>query len=748
MKMNIIKLLIFVCGCMFLHDIQSAQSVAGGGAASFALQLVEEGYEQVAELTADLFEREEDYQAFVSDLSKERMENIVLLNDIYENYWQKNVNIFTKNNEQRVAANAVTDELFGALLENQTIICTKSLLKNFIYFANIWMDLMSLSMQTFKQKHNQVLVNMNDEELIKIQKIARSIMYFSLEIDEQFKKNENIDVKNITKVALENDFINPNSLYDIFFSYKAYAILTTKKMHKIYDIGPDYILFIPKSKVEKFKNLPNLFMKIYLGLDLSKFRYIPNISQDAPLNEYRLNSNLSLADALSGVVKNIFVSKQKFKKHKYFSEFLLPRFNIMMIGHGTEEDQFLGMNQNRIFPLLLQLNNSLWMKSLIIMSCHPGGHRFREIFRRDLDFLTKMSENLNYTIMIVGSFFSTVEGISRTSFWGNHNQDLNLEFYRKIFEYLSLENNEYQEVLEFIRDVTNNPIKNYGSIKFPNTEWIMANDYSKDVLNITGIKAFSSMTSNVMHIPDSKKIILLSTPRILLELCLDSEIDFFKLSRGPKILPMYYLSRDYFINTLRVKVKEDSLLYDLRDDDIGLILAQLFHVPELNIHEEKYILINEVAVTYKNQEKKFFKVIIDLLEQKIFCTTVFNQMPFFYCYNTKDKSLHHINNEYLRAFDFLQNRLLANIDKDKTFAFIQRLENLPTTLEALPKVAQESRRMYKQAQQQGLNVQARPFISESMKQSKKGLNPKAKKFTPRPKEVLSTFNPLVNPYAK
>ena len=33
-----------------------------------------------------------------------------------------------------------------------------------------------------------------------------------------------------------------------------------------------------------------------------------------------------------------------------------------------------------------------------------------------------------------------------------------------------------------------NKILNYVSIKFPNTGWIVANDYEKDVFNITKIK--------------------------------------------------------------------------------------------------------------------------------------------------------------------------------------------------------------------------------------------------------------------
>lgn len=685
-------------------------------------------------------------------LSQERIQDIVIINDIDEDHWRGNSNIFIKNNSPFMVT--MTLELMSALFENQIIICTKSIFKNFKYLANIWNDLIFLELVEFKKKYNNSLLNISDQELQDLQKISKRLTEISFEVDQYFKLKQkpinSLEVQDLLKSLP----VNENCFWYLFISSKVDDILNQKNYYSVYEANDDYLLFLPQKIQEPINNYSSVFSKIYLGLDLSSLHLISNLETDNVIFDYQIDHEFDLGYKLNQALKKIFVNKQEFKKNEYyFSKYLLPRFNIFITGHGSSEDYFLGMNKNNIQPLLLLLNNHFWVKTLILSSCYPGGKRFQEIFGHSLKSISNFSEKLNYTVMIFGSFFTTTYSFWGFAEWFNYNDILSKDYFKKIFNYVSLNKNEYLGALEFVRNETYNKLVNYGSIKFPNTGWIMASDYGKEVLNITETKVLSSLNQGLLSVQDSKKIVLLNYSNIPLTLKLEKEVDYLNLEDSCKLLPVNYLYINYFIKKLDFSLVDSENNSYLEPHFIAKILSKIFTLLDLDLEEAKGILIDELVVKEGKEEKRFYNILINLFLKTISFTTeglssLNKEEKYLYQYQVLSQKysidlLDDINYQYyLLFYNYFKNNLGTYNDISDKLNFIQKLENLPKSLDVAPEVVQRS---YK-----------RKEIEDKIKETilKKKLNPKALPFSPKSNSLKnkthlnSPKRKVHNPYAK
>jgi hypothetical protein len=369
-------------------------------------------------------------------------------------------------------------------------------------------------------------------------------------------------------------------LFKIFFINQVYQDIFSKEIYFVFNVNEDYILLIHQKKinellkdlsVEDIKNLQpsrvESFYSVYLGIYLKNKDRISDITNDLKIKNYIVDLNVDLGPSLQDALRRIFVNKYEFSK-KESSSFFLPKFNIFMNGHGSKEDIFVGITDQYFEKILVDFNNRVWVKNLLVSSCYPGGKRFLKE--------EKALRKLNYPVIFEGSLATFVYFTGFDVNWLEFFKNFDRNFFTNIFKVLSDVSVDYQRLFKELETTVKSvsDITNYISIKFPNTEWITASDYSKEVLNLTNTKMFV-LGDKTVHIPREKNIILLNTDVILGTLFFDFPINLNDESINPraysfdqsadnstdkkvnfKILPIYYKNNNYFISKMKFKIVE------------------------------------------------------------------------------------------------------------------------------------------------------------------------------------------------
>jgi hypothetical protein len=650
-----------------------------------------------------------------NSLLQERIENLVIFNDVEERAWEYDIPLFeTKGHKEESIFDVFGFSLMSSFANLQTVVCTKFLFKSYIFLSQIWPDLLHLNIKSFQAKYENRVNNLSDKELKSIMEAAQQI---DLICSDNLNNNKNIKISNL----LSNLPVKEDSLYNCFLFYKGYQSFKQENKYHIYEINDFFLLFFPKEKLSNaslifnknknsrqvsiFKNF-NQFCEIYFGLNIplaTPFMYsennfsvvLPKGAKDNFIGEY-----------LIGGLQKLFVNNYLWKirrEKESLPPYLLPKFNIVLGGHGYLEEFLMELTPQQIKKVLSFFNTHVWTKTLMLESCYIGGVNFKNIFGHSHEMLNQFTENLNYTILFEGSFYTATSFFTIHNNWNNYIKNINNSFYSTIFEALSLGEADYLKIIEKLNSLllSEDQISNYISIKFPNTGWIMANDYQKNVFNITKVRVVTTYPDTSIYIPDSKNIVLMNTN--IIPLSIHINMTHRPEKNQCKFLPVFYTDQNYAIDLLRVT---DIVVNPAnRDQSIANILYDLFNI-KIKLSEPINIFIKK-AVIERYQIKN---ILIKLQTKEIFFESLKN--PGMLVKGQEEKGKINIervvtDQNYLKEVDKMAKRLdastefLSNINK----AFLTKLE---TSLEEkkISKLNPYAKRFSK------LNPVAKPFVSK------------------------------------
>ncbi len=699
-------------------------------------------------------------------LEDERNAHLVIFNDkseIFKDFFNQNV---------------VARYFILALSDRETILCSKAILKNIQFKFLIWKDLLSLDLKNIRVKYSKFFENVKDDELLKLVSSAKKIDVLMLQLNSN-QRNLQLE-QEVINISNELQKLN-EFLFYIFFMYKAYQYIVMDDSYNYLDVNQDYLLCIPNEKKEElFKDIPVSylsafireqpvdFLSIYLGLHVNRFREIRNVDLDSNISHYQVNPYLDLGQSLQDAIRRIFVYKNSFSISESFP-YLLPKFNVFLIGHGAEQEFFLGIEDRYIKPILFDLNNNVWMKNLLILSCYPAG-RFKNLTNTMEADRVKIFSPLDYSVIFIGSLDSVVYSRKFLKDWLIYQDNFRLNIFKNTFKILDNESVNYEELLkEFSEDLVNDlRVANYVSILFPHTDWVTATDFSKNVLNLTKVKSLVLLDGE-LDIPQEKNIILLNTNSVFGTLNFNVPIDIEDQKIPIKILPVNYKKNQYFISKMKFHSikKLDCFNQDIAlrmggsfssqnsegfgifegDEDsnnyCGKLLAEIFSFKGISIKTPIFIFIDQLVIEdSSNCKKEFYKVLVDIKDKKIFFNFLMNETLVRESYDwSKNELLIDVENSEI-FFDYLRTHFIDGLLSEHKI-FIQKIKDIPTEITDIPDKIKSSHSLY-QIQKRLEELKKDPFSFA------KGLNPKAKEFIPKAKVEPKTLKKrrVHNPYAK
>lgn len=647
-------------------------------------------------------------------LFQERIEDLVIFNEIEERAWDFDIPLFeTKKHKEGLIFTPFGFSLMSSLDNLQTVFCTKFLFKNYIFLSQIWPDLLHLDVLSFRGKYKDRVDNLSDQELNLIIKAAQEIDLICS--DHQSSKSE-ADKKITISNLLSQLPVDPYSLYYSFLFSKGYQKFKEENKYHIYEINEYFLLFFPKEKLNRamlafsqnknkykdeffmFRNF-NQFCEIYFGLNIplsNPFTYLEsNFSvtiphaQDDFIGDY-------LIDGLQKLFVNNYLWKIRRQK-ELLPAYLLPRFNIVLGGHGHLEEYLMELTPVQIKTVLSFLNHHVWTKTLLLESCYMGGVNFKNIFGHSYQMLNQFTENLNYTILFEGTLYNVTAFFSMYEDWINYNKNINFSLYSTFFDALSLDQTDYLKIIEKLHNslAPENRISNYVSIKFPNTGWIMVNDYQKEVFNITNSKVAASYTAGKIQVPDDKNLILMNTNIIPIEILVNKKMDMQNEMSFCEFLPVHYMNQNYYIKKLVAKNIENIVFKD-PEISFAKILSYFFKFYMVDIEEPINIIIDQVVFG----QYPIYNVLIEWDTKKIYfdMPKLFGGQSVYY---DIDRNRIKINKFNLKEkIDLLKAQVFKDFEKN-SYLNMSNPEFL-TTLEATLKAKQLPR----------LNPKAKSFISK------------------------------------
>jgi hypothetical protein len=698
-------------------------------------------------------------------LAEKRNAHLVIFNDISE--------IFRDFFKQ----NPVARYFILALSDRETVLCSKAILKNIHLKFMIWKSLLSSDARDLRVQYPVFFETVSDDDLVKLLLAAKKIDKLmpelrSNEINPQLEE----EFRNIS-----DEFKKLNEcLFYIFFMYEAYNNIVGDNSYDYLEVNQDYILCIPKEKkAELYKDIPVSyisafieeqsvnFLNIYLGLDLNRFRKIGNIDIDLKISKYQVSADLDLGKSLQEAIKKIFVSKNSFSRSEKFP-YLLPKFNIFLMGHGSKQEFFLGIEDRYLKPILFDLKNNVWMNNLLIFSCYPAA-RFQNLTNTMEADRVKIFSPLDYTVIFVGS--SEVSVYGKNIFINiNYQNNFKLNIFKNIFKILDNEGVNYEELFKEISEKLEPDLQvaNYLSILFPYADWVTTTDFSKNVLNLTKVKTLVLLDGELDVSPE-KNLILLNANNIFGTLNFTVPVDFKNKKIPMKILPVNYRKKQYFISKMKFRTIQ-SLDSSNQNDDLamntsfssqnsdgfgifqdeessenycGKLLSELFSFRTMSIEAPVFILIDQLVLEdSSNCRKEFYKVLIDIKDKNIFFNSLIdnNIMRYFYDWSKDESLLAGYDTETF--FDFLRTKII-----DKSFlenqSFIEKLKNISEEINDIPEEIKRSKSLY-QIEKRLEELKKEPF------NFKKALNPDAKEFKPKVKAEPKALKKrrVNNPYAK
>ena len=465
--------------------------------------------------------------------------------------------------------------------------------------------------------------------------------------------------KNDLEWLQENSQLHKN-VQHLFTMYTLYQIILANA-YICKEITNEYILFIPQNLIHSSYLDPQLINvtqqkninpeDIHMGLCYTQYKdysyQTPLTEQEAQTMANQLKKIDHLGQFLLEALNRLVIKKSllKLSFQEYGNE-ILPYFNIFLTGHGSnipepkpgyiysdsvtaeisikqtprtktfkniskktgkEETKQYTYTSSDFLEILNFFNNQLFMKSLTILSCYPGGKKIQYEF----DIHSKLNnlnlEKLTYPIMIIGSTLSPISSWSSVALlppfkninidpsiyaqqkkYGPHQINKQAAFTRffnflnqtKTYEKFKVKNTKNKEVQHYrIQDPTHklpttetftvpyqsfthaanvfsnlydestqilkkNMLSNYVLIKFPHTSWFTPSRFKKQVIHL----------SQVAMITKQQLIVSADTQAILIDTNLIFAPILFPYQPLPSLIPINYLNQNYLFDIISVSM--------------------------------------------------------------------------------------------------------------------------------------------------------------------------------------------------
>ncbi len=629
-----------------------------------------------------------DAQELENLLGLRNQKNIIILNDLqesYKNFW------FADKNEPEFQAPGVLMELLRAMLENQAILCTKSLLVYFRFLSNLWLNFLEL---TPEQLHNHYffLENVSFEKIKSIKKTIKQLEKFSKRLHRTEDLSEQDDITNEMIKTVKESVVHHELLFYLFIVQEYHQEMVKKTIfnkYEFYEVNPLYILLYPRS-------LSPIDVSLLRKMDINAFT--------AFISEYDDENDIHLdrfcMDAIKKVVKkeNDETLKARTPDHNFFN------WNIFMIGHGDPDKIILSLNHITFIQILKYFNQNHLANSLSVLSCFASGKTLKEFFGHEFfSEVDPLIPKISFPVLFFGLFFSKTYSLPLKG-WKNFRQNF-LDIYFSSF-FRNVESRNFFSALDVFGSYHNQQgiYNNYGAVKFPNVNWITVNDYQKNVFNITKVSIAAAYPKYTMEIPDSKNIVLLNTNVIPLHIMINMAQR--NESNQCKFLPVFYADPNYAINL--IDLAGIAINPVNREEQIAQILYNLFDVKAIYLMEPISIFIKTVFVG-RNQIKN---VLIELDKNQIFFESL--NKPGMIVKGA------YINKKWLvekiePGQDYMQkiNEMEKKLSDVATEGFLSDLN---------PEFVKNLKNLYKPK----LNPTAKPFIPQFQR-----LNPQGQPFAPK-----------------
>ncbi|MBP6892695.1 hypothetical protein KBB68_03905, partial [Candidatus Babeliales bacterium] len=459
------------------------------------------------------------------DRSDELVTNLLIFNDGCDLYYPD----FADWVQQDPGSGAIIMEMAIGLLENQLVLCTKSLWVSMQNIVQIWNDFVNKSEQELIDDFENTMKEYEKTNIEKLKFMFEKYAYrkeiksqksLILQLNGMYEKliQETKDVDNLkNKYAIAQSLIKQfkeglypismnkfsyDSVCSLFRGYLVYQIILNQnyickkiQIKRRFDVrNEEYLLFIPKDMNNNFD--------WNLLIDYKYNKFIDCYALFDRMESY--NDQNSLGAELLKTLK-ILIS---LKKDKNIDSF----FNVFISGHGDKnmiaeisiesQESEIENKKSDFLKLLDFFQYDMQVQSLGISACYPGGQKIHKTFDVSNQFNNFKLEHVSYPVIFVGSFFAVTYVLAdvhqpfiedRPQFYTNKflygpSDDVNRHMYQQYFQYLNQQPANYEGAARVISNVfnfKNNTIKfekisNFVSIKYPNISWFVPVELKTD----------------------------------------------------------------------------------------------------------------------------------------------------------------------------------------------------------------------------------------------------------------------------
>ncbi|HSW76347.1 MAG TPA: hypothetical protein VLG50_04855 [Candidatus Saccharimonadales bacterium] len=507
-------------------------------------------------------------QQEIKQLTEERVTNLMIINDVEENYnYLQHIRLLKGST---LSLGAILRSFTESILENNyPILCTKT----------IW-----ISMQNYiEQLHSKIA-----------KKPYMKFLYY-------YESPDPIKWLYLTFLkACQDDYICK-------------------------EVNSDFILFIPRKLIEQAQSIK--IQELMLGLSFSNlpdydYKTLPtdDVFRQTIKDAKSIFQKNILGEILLDAMKKLFIDTSELSTLTSLpqeqSQSLLPFFNIFIKGHGSDTVTaeisilFRKKDANEIqtsdlLQFLQFFNNSVRTKSVTFFSCYPGGKKLLDTFKLTNQFNNINLEQIHYPLIFIGSFFTTIYKFyiyKPYKLFSQYFMGPSIDYkLTKYFNYLNQTPSDYIQAAHLISDVyspENNLLhpQNIVSIKMPHTSWFTPiKEVAKSEQIISQIEA---LTSPEIIIQKNTKVVLLSAnliPKIIVK------------SPNFMLIPNNYHNQNYIIEKMYVDSYGFFQSFSLQsfiqkmfetehskypEENINIIIKELF------VKNERY---NNIFITFNEE---------------------------------------------------------------------------------------------------------------------------------------------------
>ena len=588
--------------------------------------------------------------------------NLIIINNALEHSFKE-----VETTEEFRPFGAMNIELLQALTEKKTaILTTKYLFYNVLFLQEIWKDITTLTADAFYDKHPKY----DEFFTIYTKPLAtqtNTIFELIKKLIDQGKDNDQIATEIMTLFAKDpsNSFFSNQKTFRLFISLlknKIYLASISLDNYEYKEINNNFILLIPRAKTYNFPEFKNFTFDV---------KNIPTqISQQSNLIDMKQEFD-PLLRCLGRELLNAL--------NLLFPEKTSTYWNIYLTGHGSPETIIADIpskpapdETNSLFStVLLFFKTNVLTKHLSIMSCYPGGKKFKTTFNIETEFNNPTLSTLPYTLLFIGALptLTSLEQLQLPLPWFEENKYIDKKTLGLCInrEKSSLTFKNYRPYiatfLEYIDQIPVDYVKASKSlnetnmtdynmlIKLPNQDWMQPISFEKEVKQLSQTQLISR-SQKKMTFSEDVKIIMLSTNYIPRSLAFTYRYSI------PHFLPTTHLNYNFYFKNI-------FLLGDITDF-IGQALIHLkesiepmyFYIETFRDYKDKSYIFYVSDKSMEHQQGGLIEINNDEEKAIIYTITDRGTLSYISAYYDYEKAIQLRDNIINRAMN--EQRLSIN----------------------------------------------------------------------------------------